>query len=468
MLKQIGSKREIKINVSVAIVEQEISALVKKYDIDTKMTLFVDNILDNILVADEVEHNNKLKTTRGYKYQFDNSLFEEIYQYLIPVINDSIDKELEHLLTIYDSESFEYLQQVEIFNNVTNIVGLTMYKDGIPKLKLVAFHYLLVSLEKRAKVLMETHQIKMIRGYKTPIEVFSNELLHIIGNNLDLEKFVNTLRSLIENWITKYNSRTKIGDFYYSILMIDKNYIVEKILRYLILTALKNKNPITLRAIFSTYITLIHKNIFSFYALKLTSVKVGYFKQMDALFDDMSFTDDASNTNLLENMLQNRIFDYAMKNKRYFKHNYEFLMDEYSNSFLSPNYFDILYSYDSNFNITDYSFYYTKILKLTRNSFRSQSALYKINSDFFRATNKKHLRTYLHDLLYDGFYEYFYSIFEEDETIEVIIDSIITDILKNINQKAFCNNNFERINITIDEYMMQLQIIVQAMKKLIR
>ena len=67
-----------------------------------------------------------------------------------------------------------------------------MYKEGIHKIKLVAYHYLTKCLEIKADVIIEANGIKNIRGYKTSIELFSFELIQIIATNPEMEKFTLT------------------------------------------------------------------------------------------------------------------------------------------------------------------------------------------------------------------------------------------------------------------------------------
>jgi len=458
-VKEIGNKREKKLKISVQEVEETIRQLIIDFDIDYQVERFISTKLDAILNETEILFNNELKNNKKYKIQFGNALFMEIYDYVYPLLKNASARDIAN-----SANDQNYERKIEIYDNLFQIVELTMYNTGISKIKLVAFHYLLKVLEKKAEAIMNNRKVKIIRGYKTPIEIFSFELLNIIGQHKDLEKFTLTLRSLIEQWLIKYNNRTKIGQFYYSILMINQEQVVEKILRYMMLTAIKNLNPAYLRAIFSTYVTLIHKNIFSFYALKLSNVKVGYFKQLEVLFDDSD--NNSTNLKMGQMITENRIMTYAMKNKRYFKHNYEFLLDEYSSSFMDVNYFDLLYSYKKEINILDYFYYYSKFLKLTKNSFRNQSKLYKINSDFFKKNNKKSLKLYTLVLVKDNFYKYFLNLFKDAETAETICETISNNLLKKINQNSFATSEFKKVQMTFDDYLNQLSQMLTSMRKL--
>jgi len=464
--KDIGSKREVKIKVSVKDVEEHIDELLIKYNLNEQIETYIGIKLDDCLNSVQINKNCKLKTARGYKYQFDNDLFNDICEYLLPIIRKATETELASVDIDGTGESEKYLKLKIIYDNIFDTVELTMYKEGVEKLKLVAWHYLTKLLEKRAEIIIKDYEIKNVRGYKTPIEVFSFELMGIIGQNDELEKFTLTLKSLIEQWLVKYNNKSKIGQFYYSILMINQDHIIEKILRYLLFTAIKNFNPIYLRAIFSTYLTLIHKNIFSFYALKLTNVKVGYFKQLESLFED-DITDNTNKTNVTQMIIQNRTLTYALQNKRFLKHNYEFLIDEQTSSFLDINYFDLLYSYKKSFNILDYHYYYSSFLKLTNNSFRSQSKQFKINSDFYKPMNKRSLKIYLNELIIDELYDSFFNVFKNKETVLAICESIGINMLKKINQQNFTSASFRKILMSFDEYLEQLSQVINNMKKLI-
>jgi len=470
MARKIGNKVEKKIAISVVDVEIVVNDLLEEYNIDQKVELYVNNKLDNILNEMEIRSNNRLKTGRNYKYQFGKELFDDIHDYTYNLLENCIKNNLEDMkISLGDKfeEDEDYQKKKLVYDNIFQIVELTMYQEGISKIKLIAYHYLVKCLEQHAIRIIENDDITKIRGYKTPIEVFNYELMEIIANSHEMEKFTLTLRSLIEQWLLKYNNRTKIGQFYYDVLMVNPEQIIEKILRYLLFTALKNVNPITLRAIFSTYITLIHKNIFSFYAMKLQNIKVGYFKQLESLFED-NIINNTTRVNTHQMIAQNRLLNHAMKNKRFLKHNYEFMLDEFSASFFDINYFDLLYSYNKDINILDYHFYYSKILKLTNNSFRSQSKLYKIHQKYYRKNSKKTLSLYINDIVEDRFYEHFLNQFQEEETAHTICNNITQNLLNNINQNNLTTPEFKKIVMSIDDYVSQLSQIIGSLNKLIK
>ena len=84
--QDIGSKRENKIKVSVKDVEQLISDIMIKYDIDATIEQFVNNKLDNCLNEKLIVRNSELKNKKNYINQFDNALFNEIYNFISPLL----------------------------------------------------------------------------------------------------------------------------------------------------------------------------------------------------------------------------------------------------------------------------------------------------------------------------------------------------------------------------------------------
>ena len=153
--QDIGSKREVKIKVSVKDVESIISDIMKKYDIDFQVEQFINDKLDACLNEKLIVRNSKLKNTKSYIKQFDNELFMEIYDFICPLIKDYCDQELSQIETKFGAKSEEYDKLKIVVDNIFEIVDLTMYKEGVSKLKLVAYHYLTKCLELKADVIIE-------------------------------------------------------------------------------------------------------------------------------------------------------------------------------------------------------------------------------------------------------------------------------------------------------------------------
>jgi hypothetical protein len=251
--------------------------------------------------------------------------------------------------------------------------------------------------------------------------------------------------------------------------MITPDVIVEKILKYMLFTALRNKNPFVLRAIFSSYLTLIHKNLFSFYATNLTKIKLGYFKQLEGLFTenfDLIF-DQGKRNDPKKFIINSMIFNYILRNKRYLKSNFSLLSDDYTQNFLEPNYFDVFSSYrkDSGMPFLDHLFFYTTNLKFTRNSIIKEGNYYKISSDFFKKNILKKNKLIIQDLLVKHLWEPFYIYFRDEETVQEIFEAMSKDLVHKLNMGHYLNENFQPLNFTYDEYLTTIEKFIVLMKK---
>lgn len=463
--KVIGSKKEKKLDIETKVIELEMDNFLNKYDLNNKIETFISMELDKVL-NESIMLQNINKTEKEHVRQFDSKFFEKILDFISTEINFGINKELER--NDFRCEKTKHIH-FEIIKNINTEIELTMFEEKLPKLDLIAYHYLLKVLEPKAISFLKRNNLKNIRGYKISMELFRFELNHILSNHKNLSRFVLTILSIIEQHLTKYNARTKIGSFYYSILMTTKEYIEEKVFKYIIFTALKNMNPIYLRAIFSTYIGLIHTNLFSFFGAKLTKIKVGYYKQLESLFEE-NFSKDL-NSNLIspnQMFLENILITYFMHNKRHLKTNYDFLLNEYSNNFFNPNYYDIIYSYpnDNDVSILDYLFYYNSVLKIVKNNFRHQTNLYNIKN----MNNKKNniaLKNYAQDLVMEYFYESLFDLIKDKESTLEICKYLGENIIQNLNPNNFVNENFQKETIGFDDYMIQVKLAVMKLKKII-
>lgn len=284
-----------------------------------------------------------------------------------------------------------------------------------------------------------------------------------------MTRFTLTIKSLIEQWLGKYNAKTKISDFYYDVLMITPSVIVEKILKYMLFTAIRNKNPFVLRAIFSSYLTLIHKNLFSFYATNLGKVKLGYFKQLEGLFTesyDLIF-DQGQQSDPKEFVLNAMIFNYVMKNKRYLKSNFSLLNDEYTQNFLEPNYFDIFSSYraGSGMPFIDHLYFYSTNLKFTRNSIMPDGNHYKLDSNFFKKNVAKKDRIIIKDLLLKHLWEPFFLFFKDEDTVNEIFDATAKDLAHKLNMSHYLTEDFQPLELGYDDYLQKLEKFIILMKK---
>jgi len=464
--KKLDANREIKLSLDYRIVEEITTEFIERWDIDNEVELWLTVKFDECINWSLVGKNLKA-SKKKYVHQFGNDLFDE----LKVKVKDTFKKyEVDELAFLREMKGDEYHKHFQtIFDNVMLEIPLTMFEDGINRITLVAYHYLLKVINRLAETYMLANDIKNINGTKNPTELFINELYTIIAYNKELTRFTLTIKSLIEQWLGKYNAKTKISDFYYDVLMITPDLIVEKILKYMLFTAIRNKNPFVLRAIFSSYLTLIHKNLFSFYATNLSKIKLGYFRQLEGLFTenfDLIF-DQGKQTDPKKFVMNSMIFNYIMKNKRYLKSNFSLLSDEYTQFFLEPNYFDVFSSYrkDSGMDILDHLYFYTTSLKFTRNSILKEGNYYKISSDFFKKNVLKKNKIIIRDLLIKHMWEPFIIYFRDEETVNEIFEGMSKDLVHKLNMSHYLNEDFESLNFGYDEYLQTIEKFIILMKK---
>jgi hypothetical protein len=479
---KLDDKREKKIKIDYNIVEQKIEEFLIKYNIDGEMEIFIQNKINNELNIDKAYLNiiNKKGTSQP---QVQVEFFTDIKKYLTSLINEKILLEIEYVKANDSEEKAEEIK--EILNNTLEEIPLTMFDKGISRPTLTAYHYFLKVLHKNTEAYMEKNGIKKIRNVKNPNEIFSNEIYNIVGKDNELMRFTLTLKNLIENWLIKYSTKSQIGEFYYNILMITPETIIEKILKYLVMVAIRNKNPMTLRAIFSSYITLIHKNLFSYYSTNLSNVKVGYFKQLEELFTenfDLIF-DDNEKRDSKKTITDIMIKTYLMKNKRYLKDDFEFLNNEYFQSFFETNYYDAItsYNYKTEFSLLDHMYFYETAYKYTKNhgddgnaygdeknklpvSLENTSV---INSSFLKKNTKKKNILYIKEKLTKKLFRYFYNIFGDKESVLEILTKMAEDILTKLNFNLYLDENLNKLDLTFNEYLDNIDFFIDKIEKII-
>jgi hypothetical protein len=448
------------------VVEKITTEFIERWDIDSEIEVWLENKLQQSINWSQVTKNLS-RGKKKYVSQFGEDLFLELQDKVQTVFDSHKNNEIAYLAKYSSQLQADHF--TEIFENVMNPIPLTMFEDGIQRVTLVSYHYLLKVINRLAEQYMQANSIKNINGTKNPTELFIHELYNIIAYNNEMTRFTLTIKSLIEQWLGKYNAKTKISEFYYDVLMITPDVIIEKILKYMLFTAIRNKNPFVLRAIFSSYITLIHKNLFSFYATNLTKIKLGYFKSLEGLFTenfDLIF-DQGKQSNPKKFIMNSLIFNYILKNKRYLKPNFSLLSDEYTQNFLEPNYFDVFSSYrkDSGMAFLDHLFFYTTNLKYTKNSIIREGNYYKISSDFFKKNILKKNKMIIKDLLIKHFYESFYIYFRDDETVDQILEAMSKDLVQKLNLGHYLDENFKPLGFSYDQYLATIEKFIILMKK---
>ena len=474
-MKQIRSKlsdkREKKLSYDYKYIEKLTEDFLIKYQIDAEMEIFIQDLINKYIDLDLAYTN--VTSNKNYEPQIGPEFFRKIVNYLETLLKKDINLEIENLRKQGLDEDVVQKHK-EILENTMELIELTMFEHGIGRTTLTAYHYFLKILHKNTEAFMTKNNYKKIKGIKNPNELLAKEIYSIIGKDNEMTRFVLTLKNLIEQWLIKYTNKTKIGDFYYDILMITPEFIVEKILKYLVMVAIRNKNPMTLRAIFSSYITLIHKNLFSYYATNLSKVKVGYFKQLENLFTenfDLIHERDNNTYNPKKNLMTliNKV--YLMKNKRYLINDLEFFSNDYYQFYFEPNYSNLLstYNYSIKMNILDHHYMYNSIIKYTKVNEDDKIKSAKIlKQELFKKNNKKKNMIYIKEKLIKKLFSIFYNIFGDKETVLVIIESMATDIMKKLNLERYLDKEtLTPIKINFNDYLNNIDEFIENLEKII-
>ena len=116
--QEIGSKREVKIKVSVKDVELIISDIMVKYNLDEIIDSFVNSELDKVLNEKLIVRNSEQKNKKNYINQFDNELFMKIYDYICPLLESKCNEELDLVSKQYGDTSEEYEKLKIVIDNI--------------------------------------------------------------------------------------------------------------------------------------------------------------------------------------------------------------------------------------------------------------------------------------------------------------------------------------------------------------
>jgi len=462
--KELANNREVKLSFDYKLIEELTEKYLKDYDIDNKIETWIEMQLISMIDFSQVK-TNLATSRRNIKLQFTAEFFHRTQEYCQMVISRDMEKEIERVELTEGPLEADRLKR--IFDNIMDPIPLTMFETGVQRMTLVSYHYLVKVVSKLGSEFMEKYEIKNTNGTKNPSEIFINELYHCVANVEELTKFTLTLKSLIDQWLIKYNNKTKIGEFYYDILMITPEYIVEKILKYMLFTAIRNKNPFTLRAIFSSYLTLIHKNLFSFYATNLTKVKFGYFKQLEGLFTenfDLIF-EQGSQSEPKHFIMNSMIFSHLMKHKKLIRANFNLLDDEYIQHFFEPNYFDAFAGYNSEMPFLDWMHFYSTCVKFTKSNDVPEAQYFKINGSFFKKNTSKKTRIIITKYLNKHMWEIFFDKFKDEATVETIFDSISKDLVQKLNMNFYLNEDFSTLEFTQEEHEAIIEKFILLFKK---
>lgn len=483
----LGKKREKKLKYPVYFIEKITNEVLEKYKVDDIIYNYVSQIIDHKINWDEVDINNKQQIqNEKYKLQFgieefrllydftQSVLLEKCYSYLEEAKDNilSIKSEIKDIktrlpdnlknknttfYTIYmDSKSLKvipdhirfklrrleelefalmdlehkYFIKEDILKNVFEIISFSMYKTGLDKVKLIAFHYLTSYLEKYSAEYWENISTKKIRGYMTLIEIFRFELVSILQDDDNLRKFVFTIKELILKWVFKYTYTTPIAKVYFDFLMITPEILTEMVLRYIALIAIKNKNPMTLRAIYSSYISLIHTSIYLNINSDVYDKKYGFLGSLQSLKNEQP---DSARFNVPNNAMlytSNVIRTFMLKNPRLLNDNYHLLKRLSIQPMLELNSLRLYATKPNEIPLHNWWIYYVKYFQ-----HMDPKAIYKIKSKFLKSDKRNAQQNYISIITHELLREPLYKRIKDYSCVDMILDGICEDIsMRTINR----------------------------------
>lgn len=505
----LGKKREKKLRYPVYFVETITQDVINKYDIDNKVETYLEQLYDDINWEEVVENINYVGSDPRYKFQLDPDKFQHLFKFVQSILVDScywyledLKNEVESLKkemamikevlpekfvssaggfqNIYLSDSeirklpdyfrikirrledlefalmdkeHKYFIKEDILKNIFEIVGFSMYTTGLDKVKLISFHYLTKYLEKLCLPIYEELPKKIIRGYRIPLELLRFDLVRVLCHEDTMRKFVFTLKELITKWVFKYSQDTAMAKCYYDIFMITPETISEAVLRYIVITAIKNKNPMTLRAVYSSYISLIHNSIFMTFNSDFLNRKYGFFANMNMYGEKQTkHQTGIKNDNKSMDIFIKALMDKFPKN---YNENYYLLnrLDIYP--IIEVDSLRIHSTKPDGVSIDDWWYLYMRFFKhLDKNDL-------KIKSKFIKSDKRNNQTNYIDIIVNELLFEPIYKKIMDADCVREILRVISEDISIKTNNKGYMDENFNLIVKSNSEY---LDSIYEAIK----
>jgi len=445
----LDDKRERKIPVQPERVEEIIKDFINKYNIDEEFDKY---FIDQIKTFHNKENHDKIiagALGKSDELQFDVDFFQNLVDWVKDKIDTYVENEFKDDPDMPDDKR-------EVLNNLNIHVGLTVDEAGIDKVTLIAWHYLLKNLEKIAREFIKEHKDELV-GYnkqKIAIELYNKEITNILSNHPQMKAFANTIISITMSWMKKYHAKSsRLSKFIYELQLSDMYVMLNTIVRYLILIAIKNRNPLELRALMSTYISLIHRNIISLLSADITKVKIGYVAAVQYMFEEGERTHFAYNK---QQMIAEALANvFKNKNKHKLKPNHDILeMFRYLGEL---NQLDFFYFMNPEYSMLDNMYMYILIGAELRNTDDELANGFTYSRKYKSKKNYQVIKKYFDTLYSDAFISKLEQFFGHPKTAKVFYNKIKNDILRAVNPDHYINqwgekpeSNIERTTAEID------------------
>ena len=456
----LEGKMERKSALDHNLIEAEIVKLLKEYDINKRINDYVDQQLgflkDPARAPEIIEHVNNPSSN---KLLFDVDVFYKIDEFVKIVVREALNKEMQSERYKTDAEYREILSTIDTH------IDLTLSKYGIDKLTLVAYHYFIKYLETVAKDFIDQYQDYLVdyNKQKTATTLYHREVMNILSNHKQMHAFTSTIVSLTASWLEKYRQKSaKLGQFIMDLTLSTNDVMVDKIARYILLIALKNKNPILLRSIFSTFLSLIHRNIASLMSVSLTNVKVGYFKAMTHMFEDEENSKIVKNRHL---MLAKSLVRILKKRNR-MRHKQNAVLQKIFQPLIDPNITDFMYFATGEHSSLDEFQLYVMYGRYIVNSDDNEKAnALRVKSDIRACKSTNSIKKYLDLKVKQRIYDPIMQFYKDEEAAGYIVTKIKTDILKELDPLCYVSTDGDVIMNDVNSMYDEIDVYVETISE---
>lgn len=424
-VKKLHNNLENKSKLSVFEFEKQATLILDKFDIDNRI-----NAILEIYIKPQIEKHEAYILKRAPDIAVHSIINQKLFNTFLYEVDTIINS-----ITI----------QSEVAKTFFSELHFTDWSFSIKKSKLAAIHYLFKYLDDYAESLVETNKIKK----RAAGRLFYPEIKSIIGSDNEIIAFALTIRSLIDNWICKYEKKTKIGKFYYDHALKNADIIVENIARYILTTVISNKNPLLLRAIFSTYINLIHKQIYSYLGEDINKFKI-------VSIPALMFSNNEQTVALTESQKKLLIYDIMQhhanqKKKSRLKRSDYMYTDIYFSKFLKPNFIRYFGTAGNNHeNIIDHSVYFTKDKKNAHQS--GQNTFYKIKD--IEKNGRSKFKNYFTQILTQEAFSNINAIIGDQELTTEILEAMADQIYQQLDPDCYVDADFNPVNDSNIDYTL--------------
>lgn len=262
----------------------------------------------------------------------------------------------------------------------------------------------------------------------------------------------------------KYHAKSsRLSKFIYELQLSDMYVMLNTIVRYLILIAIKNRNPLELRALMSTYISLIHRNIISLLSADITKVKIGYVAAVQYMFEEgerthFSFSKQQMIAEALAKVFKN-------KNKLKLKSNYKTL--EMFKHVGELNQLDFFAFTDDKYSVLDNVYMYTILGAQLKNSNDGLANGFAYSNKYSPRVNFQPVKKYFDTMYSKKLQDTLEDLFKHEKTTNVFYNKIKNYILRDTNPAYYIDEEGKQADDDIVRAVEEVDSICKTIEKVL-